>query len=174
MTYIKLGENLCTGCTQLFHNYHTVSADAAGALWGGGYLTEFSIATRFFLQCGLGGQVHNWKSHSDLFVFKKYFFSKTLWWVVIDRKKFCLVKMYYCDFFFTKKIFNLKVCWIKPFISGFRPNLIEHWAQTGRPHCLLQPYHCEILGFSLQQPHQHHVFRAHFEAEPHIQAEADK
>ena len=34
--------------------------------------------------------------------------------------------------------------------------------------------HCEILGSYLQQPHQHHVFRAHFEAEPHSQAEANK
>ena len=34
--------------------------------------------------------------------------------------------------------------------------------------------HCEILGSYLQQRHQHHVFRAHFEAEPHSQAEANK
>ena len=33
---------------------------------------------------------------------------------------------------------------------------------------------CEILGSYLQQHHQHHVFRAHFEAEPHSQAEANK
>ena len=32
------------------------------------------------------------------------------------------------------KIFNLKVCLIKPFISGFQPNSIEHRAQTGQPH----------------------------------------
>ena len=32
---------------------------------------------------------------------------------------------------------------------------------------------CEILGSYLQQRHQHHVFRAHFEAEPHSQAEAN-
>ena len=36
----------------------------------------------------------------------------------------------------------MKECWIKPFISGFGPNPIEHWAPTGRPHCLLQPYSC--------------------------------
>ena len=29
-----------------------------------------------------------------------------------------------------------------PFISGFRPNSIEHQAPTGRPHCLLRPYSC--------------------------------
>ena len=34
--------------------------------------------------------------------------------------------------------------------------------------------HCEILGSYLQQPHQHHVFRAHFEAEPHSQEEGNK
>ena len=34
--------------------------------------------------------------------------------------------------------------------------------------------HCEILGSYLQQPHQHHICRAHFEAEPHSQAEANK
>ena len=57
------------------------------------------------------------------------------------------------------KIFNLKVCWIKPFISGFGPNPIEHRAKTGRlhweytvstltVHCLLQPYSCgpRLLG----------------------------
>ena len=33
--------------------------------------------------------------------------------------------------------------------------------------------HCEVLGSSLQQLHQHQVFRAHFEAEPYIQAEAN-
>ena len=36
------------------------------------------------------------------------------------------------------------------------------------------PIHCEILGSNLQQPHQHHDFRAHFQAEPHNQAEANK
>ena len=44
--------------------------------------------------------------------------------------------------FSKNKIFNLKICWIKPFISGFGPNPIEHWAKTGRLHCLLQPYSC--------------------------------
>ena len=34
--------------------------------------------------------------------------------------------------------------------------------------------HYEVFGSSLQQPHQHHVFRAHFDAEPHIQAEVNK
>ena len=33
--------------------------------------------------------------------------------------------------------------------------------------------HCEICGSYLQQPHQHHVSRAHFEAAPHSQAEAN-
>ena len=42
--------------------------------------------------------------------------------------------------FSRNRIFNLKVSWIKPFISGFRPNPIEHQAPTGRPHCLLRPY----------------------------------
>ena len=40
--------------------------------------------------------------------------------------------------FSRNKIFNLKVCWIEPFISGFLPNSIEHQAWTGQPHCLLQ------------------------------------
>ena len=44
--------------------------------------------------------------------------------------------------FLKKKIFNLKVCSIKPFISGFGPNHIEHRAPTGRSHCLLQPNSC--------------------------------
>ena len=35
-------------------------------------------------------------------------------------------------------------------------------------------YHCETLGSYLQQPHQHHVFRAHFEAKPHSQLEGNK
>ena len=34
--------------------------------------------------------------------------------------------------------------------------------------------HSEILGSYLQQPHQHQLSRAHFEAEPHSQAEANK
>ena len=34
--------------------------------------------------------------------------------------------------------------------------------------------HCEILDSYLQQPLQHHVFKAYFEAEPHSQAEANK
>ena len=34
--------------------------------------------------------------------------------------------------------------------------------------------HCEILGSYLQQPHQHNVFRAHFKAEPHRQADGNK
>ena len=45
-------------------------------------------------------------------------------------------------FFFLNKIFNLKVCWTKPFISGIGPNPVEHRAWTGQPHCLLQPYSC--------------------------------
>ena len=38
----------------------------------------------------------------------------------------------------------------------------------------LSTEHCEILGSYQQQPHQHNVFRAHFEAELHSQAEASK
>ena len=53
-----------------------------------------------FLLGGLGGGVPNWKSHSDFFCFQKIFFSKTSWWLVINRKKFCLVKRYYCEFFY--------------------------------------------------------------------------
>ena len=34
--------------------------------------------------------------------------------------------------------------------------------------------HCDILGSYLQQPPQHYVFRAHFEAELHSQAEANQ
>ena len=34
--------------------------------------------------------------------------------------------------------------------------------------------HCEILGSYLLQPHQYHVFRGHFEAEPHSQAKGKK
>ena len=63
----------------------------------------------------------------------------------MSRKKFCLVKMYYCDFFSKRKAFNLRVCWNKPFITGLGPNPIEHLVRTGRPHCLLQPYSCDIL-----------------------------
>ena len=44
--------------------------------------------------------------------------------------------------FSRNKIFNLKVCRIKPFISGFGPNPIEHRAKTGRLHCLLQSFSC--------------------------------
>ena len=50
----------------------------------------------FFL---LGGGVPNWKSHSDFF-FQQIFFSKTSWWLVINRYMFRLVKRYYCDFFY--------------------------------------------------------------------------
>ena len=39
----------------------------------------------------------------------------------------------------------MKVCWIKPFISRFRPNPIEYRAPTGQPHCLLRPYSCESV-----------------------------
>ena len=45
--------------------------------------------------------------------------------------------------FSRNKIFNLKVCRIKPFISGFGPNPIEHRAKTGRLHCLLHSFSCE-------------------------------
>ena len=38
---------------------------------------------------------------------------------------------------------------------------------------LFGTYHCEIHGSYLQQPHQHHVSRAHSEAEPHSQTEAN-
>ena len=38
----------------------------------------------------------------------------------------------------------------------------------------VQNIHCEILGSYLQQPHQHNVFRAHFEADPHSQAQEIK
>ena len=34
------------------------------------------------------------------------------------------------------------------------------------------PPHCEIVDSCLQQSHQHHVFRAYIEAEPHSQAGA--
>ena len=44
--------------------------------------------------------------------------------------------------FSRNKIFNLKVCRIKPFISGFGPNPNEHWAKTGRLHCLLHSFSC--------------------------------
>ena len=37
----------------------------------------------------------------------------------------------------------------------------------------LSTCHCEILGSYLQQPHQHHVSRAHFNAQPHSQAEGN-
>ena len=43
----------------------------------------------------------------------------------------------------------MKVCWIKPFISGFGPNPIEHRAKTGRLHCVLQPYSCAFACYSL-------------------------
>ena len=42
--------------------------------------------------------------------------------------------------FSRNKIFNLKVFRIKLFISGFRPNPIEHRAKTGRLHCLLHSF----------------------------------
>ena len=44
-------------------------------------------------------------------------------------------------------IFNLKVCRIKPFISGFGPNPIEHRAKTGRLHCLLHSFSCAMYVF---------------------------
>ena len=34
--------------------------------------------------------------------------------------------------------------------------------------------HSEILGFNMPQRHQYHISRAHFEAEPHNQPEANK
>ena len=55
--------------------------------------------------------------------------------------------MYFCEFFLKKHLFNLKLCWINPFISGFGPNPIEHWAPTGWPHFLLQLY--GLYGWSL-------------------------
>ena len=77
------------------------------------------------------------------FCFRKIFFLKHhgyLWW---KRKSFIRSKCITVNFS-KKKIFSLKVCSIKPFISGFGPNPIEHWAPTGRPHCLLQPYSCVV------------------------------
>ena len=47
-------------------------------------------------------------------------------------------------------------------INFFWQNWLVHEFRTA---------HCEILGSNLQQPHQHHVFRAHFDAEPHSQVE---
>ena len=44
--------------------------------------------------------------------------------------------------FSRNQIFNFKVCRIKPFISGFGPNPIEHRAKTGRLHCLLHSFSC--------------------------------
>ena len=46
--------------------------------------------------------------------------------------------------FSKNKIFNFKVCGIKPFFFGFGPNPIEHRAKTGRLHCLLHSYSCGI------------------------------
>ena len=46
--------------------------------------------------------------------------------------------------FSRNKIFNLKVCRNKPFISGFGPNPIEHRAKTGRLHCLLHSFSCVL------------------------------
>ena len=45
--------------------------------------------------------------------------------------------------FSRNKIFNLKICRIKPFISGFGPTPIEHGAKTGQLHCLLHSFSCE-------------------------------
>ena len=83
----------------------------------------------FFCLAGGGPQL---KISLRFFCLKKKK-SKTLWWLVINRKKFCLVK------FNTMMFSRSKVYWIKPFISGFLSNSIEYWAPTGQPHCLLQP-----------------------------------
>ena len=88
--------------------------------------------------------------------------------------------------FWTKSDFDLKIRSSGPFLVWF---LVKIWSEKSQilrflclifwlaalctlqsPHCI----HCEILGSYLQQPHQHHVFRGHFEAEPHSQAEANK
>ena len=45
--------------------------------------------------------------------------------------------------FSRNKIFNSKVCRIKPFISGFGSNPIEYRAKTGRLHCLLHSFSCD-------------------------------
>ena len=42
-----------------------------------------------------------------------------------------------------------------------------------RPEAKVVRAHCEILGSYLQQPLQRHASRAHFDAEPHSQAEAN-
>ena len=44
-----------------------------------------------------------------------------------QQEKVSFSQKYYCDFS-TIKIFNLKVCLSKPFISGFQPNSTEHRA----------------------------------------------
>ena len=41
---------------------------------------------------------------TQIFLFKKItFFIETLWWLVINRKKMCLVLRYYLDFFWQKQ-----------------------------------------------------------------------
>ena len=99
----------------------------------------------FFCFAGLVGksQIENL---TLIFCFQKIFFLThhgDLW---SNGKHFVLSKCITVNFS-KNKIFNLKVCWIKPFISGFGPNPIELWAPTGRPHWLLQPYSCEALSW---------------------------
>ena len=55
----------------------------------------------FFCLAGLAGgpQLKIWSNFFYCFQNKK---STTLWWLVIKRKKFCLVKRYYCDFFLIR------------------------------------------------------------------------
>ena len=54
----------------------------------------------FLLLGGLGGGVPNKKSEFDFFVFKNFVFSKTTWRLVINRKKFRLVKRLHWKFFY--------------------------------------------------------------------------
>ena len=54
----------------------------------------------FVLLGGLDGRFPYWKTDSCFFCFQKIFFSKTSWWLVINRKKFCLLKGYCCEFFY--------------------------------------------------------------------------
>ena len=65
---------------------------------------------------------------------------------------------------------------------GFKTGVILYYEVTVKNYREITPglrasavllYHCDILGFYLQQPHKHHVSRPHFDAEPHSQAEAN-
>ena len=57
----------------LLHRFRGLSRSSVGWL-PHGIFNSYS----FFLHGGLGGQIHNWKSHSDFFAFKKSFFLKHL------------------------------------------------------------------------------------------------